>query len=712
METPPASEEVGGKAAGLFRLAAAGLPIPKTLVDPPDLARALEELGGVVAVRSSASVEDGHAHSFAGQFESVLDLREPAAVEAAVARCRAALDAPALRDYCRRAGIDPAQVRMHVIVQEMIQPELAGVAFGVNPVSGAEEVVIEAVAGVADQLLQGHVPPLPAEDPRVQRHAPAVQAAVRAAQRAFGEPLDVEFACRETGEVVLLQARPITRIGFAPELGEWTTADMRDGGVSSEACTPLMESLYDLVFQAALPGFLREIKLLDGDFDAMRHFYGRPYWNLGAVKACMAKLPGFVEREFDLDLNVEPLYEGQGRTTPLTLRTLLGALPTAFAVPRAWKRQARVAHGFLEGGWAAREARWDALELGALDDAALAQALRELIEGDYFETELAYFRTIFCASTAKQDLLEAFPDANYVALVGGLPPISHLEPTRELRAMAARGETDVTPLLSRFRHHSRRELDLRVPRWDEDRAFVEALLESYRQSPGVVDEARPRRAFEEARAQALAALPWYRRRAFLRKLERTRHFVWLREQMRDLSCRAYYQVRRLVLELARRRGLGDDAFFMSWEQLVADERGGIAAARADYESYRHFQAPHELGARFRVSFERAQGALTGIGASQGQAEGPARVARTAHEALAVEPGAILVCPFTDPGWTPALEKVAAVVTETGGLLSHAAVICREYGKPAVLGVEDATHRIKDGERLRVDGGAGVIERAG
>ena len=88
----------------------------------------------------------------------------------------------------------------------------------------------------------------------------------------------------------------------------------------------------------------------------------------------------------------------------------------------------------------------------------------------------------------------------------------------------------------------------------------------------------------------------------------------------------------------------------------------------------------------------------------------ARIARTAEEALRVEAGAILVCPFTDPGWTPALERVAAVITETGGLLSHAAVICREYGKPAVLGLPDATRRIKDGERLRVDGGAGVVER--
>ena len=77
--------------------------------------------------------------------------------------------------------------------------------------------------------------------------------------------------------------------------------------------------------------------------------------------------------------------------------------------------------------------------------------------------------------------------------------------------------------------------------------------------------------------------------------------------------------------------------------------------------------------------------------------------------MGIERGAILVCPFTDPGWTPVLDRVAAVVTETGGLLSHAAVICREYGIPAVLGVPGATTRIPDGTTVVVHGGLGSVE---
>ena len=101
--------------------------------------------------------------------------------------------------------------------------------------------------------------------------------------------------------------------------------------------------------------------------------------------------------------------------------------------------------------------------------------------------------------------------------------------------------------------------------------------------------------------------------------------------------------------------------------------------------------------------------MKGIGASQGRTEGVARIALTVEEAARVEKGAILVCPFTDPGWTPVLDRVSGVVTETGGLLSHAAVICREYGIPAVLGIRGVTSRISDGQTLIVDGGTGIVE---
>jgi pyruvate,water dikinase len=301
--------------------------------------------------------------------------------------------------------------------------------------------------------------------------------------------------------------------------------------------------------------------------------------------------------------------------------------------------------------------------------------------------------------------MDSFPEEDYPALVSALPAMKHLDPTRALREMARRGETQIAPLLKEFAHRSRRELDIRAPRWDEDPEWVKTLLKQHASAAG----SDPRPAYQAARAKALANLPWHKRRSFERKLDRLRRFLWLREEMRDLSSRMYHRIRRFVLAIAERRGLGDDIFFMSFQEIITDDRTQIGRQRERYQSFRNFKAPNEIGARFKFEGVSAQGALRGIGASRGTVRGTARVARNIEEATQAERGSILICPFTDPGWTPVLDRVVGVVTETGGLLSHAAVICREYGIPAVLGVPEATERIPDGARVVIHGSEGLVE---
>jgi pyruvate,water dikinase len=652
-------------------------------------------------VRSSVCAEDGPGLSFAGQFRTFLNLRTAGEVEVALRQCRESVSSPSVLDYCRRSDVDPLSLRMAVIVQRMVQAELAGVAFTVNPATGAEEVVIEACEGLADDLLAGRKAALPATHPLLRKHAPEIERTARAIQRHFGAPQDIEFAI-EGGRLYILQSRPITRINFAPGTGEWTNADFRDGGVSSSVCTPLMWSLYDFIWEPALKGFMHDIRLLRDDFQAGRMFFGRPYWNLGAVKQCLATLPGFVEREFDRDLSIQPGYDGNGISTPVTLRGVVRALPTLLAIPGTWRRQERLDHALLAGGFDALVRRFETIP------ADVDGAFRDLVHDAYRITETNYFRTIFCASLAKLAFMEAFPGADYAALASALPEMRHLDPTRALREMAARGETDIAPLLKRFGHHGRRELDISAPRWDEDPEWVAALLARHATAGG--SDPYPR--YAAARAQALAGLPWRKRRTFRRKLDRLRHFLWLREEMRDLSSRMYHLIRRYVLAIAGRRGLGDDVFFMTFQEIIANDRSNADRQRERYESFRNFRAPNEIGSRHVFEPARGGGALRGIAASPGTARGPARVARSIEEAMRVEAGAVLVCPHTDPGWTPLLDRVAGVVTETGGLLSHAAVICREYGIPAVLGVSQAMERIGDGARVAIHGDEGLVELEG
>jgi phosphohistidine swiveling domain-containing protein len=692
-----ASPVLGGKAERLVELQEAGFQVPPFLVSPVDLESALRQLGTPVVVRSSATCEDGPRLSFAGQFRSFLSLSNCAEVAAAIEQCRRSSQATSVRDYCRHHRVDPASLRMAVIVQRMVQPELSGVAFTVNPVTGQEEVVVEACLGLSEELLAGRTTALPSTHPLLARYRPLIERTARAIARHYGAPQDVEFAI-EGGRLYVLQARPITRIQFAPEIGIWTNADFRDGGVSSSVCSPLMWSLYELAWNHSLKMTLRELRLWEGEFPAARMFFGRPYWNLGAVKRAVSKLPGFVERDFDNDLSVAVGYDGEGLRTPVTVAGVLRAIPTLLATRRFFQRQGRFDRRFLAGGYQAVVEPYEPL------GGDVEERFGPLIQEAFLTVESNYFRTIFAASLAKLDLLTAFPEASEQSLLASLPPLRHLAPVRAVQELPARDADRLDEVITRFRYHYRQGLDLCLPRWDEDRDFVTGML---RELPPPV-AAEPRHHYQAALAAICQRVPWWRRRVLRRKLDRLRTFLWLREEMRDLSSQMYYLIRRYALEIARRRGLGDEIFFLSFADIVADDRSRIEANREVYESYRNFRAPNEIGAAYQEQPPPLGGPLRGLAASGGTAKGRACIAGSVAEAADMQAGQILICPFTDPGWTPVLDRAAGVVAETGGLLSHSAVICREYGIPAVLGVAGATTRIRHGQTAVVQGDLGIV----
>src|SRR5262249_24961956 len=160
-----------------------------------------------------------------------------------------------------------------------------------------------------------------------------------------------------------------------------------------------------------------------------------------------------------------------------------------------------------------------------------------------------------------------------------------------------------------------------------------------------------------------------------------RGYLWLREEMRNLSTRAYAQMRRFVREIGRRAALAGrlrsagDVFYLSFRegyQALDRCQRLVAEARRHHElMYRSFRPPNEVGRGFTLTpVEHAGRRLTGIGCSSGTVAGRVRVVPTLADAAKLRPGDILVCPFTDPGWTPLLNIAAGVVTETGGLLYH------------------------------------------
>jgi pyruvate,water dikinase len=268
------------------------------------------------------------------------------------------------------------------------------------------------------------------------------------------------------------------------------------------------------------------------------------------------------------------------------------------------------------------------------------------------------------------------------------------------------------------------------PRWREQPEVVAALARSTRGSPDPEDllhQAAERR--EAAERDALARLSFVRRRLFKRVLDLARAYARYREDQRYDSDRFFAAMRTYALAAGRlaveqgQLAAPDEAFMLTPEEIDAvldgrerthagGWRGLVAARRAVHE-----RAKHVLPPTFLVGDEPVAGgdegpaegeALSGMAVSPGVVEAVARVVHNLDEAARLGAGEVLVTSNTDPGWTGLFMRASGLVMETGGLLAHGAIVAREYALPAVTAVPEATARIPDGARVRVDGMAGTV----
>ncbi|MFJ3783020.1 rifamycin-inactivating phosphotransferase [Streptomyces sp. NPDC090093] len=279
------------------------------------------------------------------------------------------------------------------------------------------------------------------------------------------------------------------------------------------------------------------------------------------------------------------------------------------------------------------------------------------------------------------------------------------------------------------------EIDITRPRWRErPAALVPALLDNVRNfGPGAAE-----RRFEEGRRRALEkerdvlarlrALPDGERKAAetKRMIDRVRTFVGYREYPKyGIVSRSFVYKRALLEEAERlvRAGVlaaAEDVFFLTFQEFHEAvrtrrvDRGLIRRREEEFRAYRALTPPRVLtsdGEALNGSYRRDDvpaGALVGLPVSAGTVEGRARVVLDMEEAD-LEAGDILVTAFTDPSWSPVFVGIAGLVTEVGGLMTHGAVIAREYGLPAVVGLDGATRLIRDGQRIRVHGTDGYVE---
>jgi phosphohistidine swiveling domain-containing protein len=763
----------------------------------------------VCAVRSSATTEDLGAASFAGQHGTYYYVDETQLI-GMTRNCWASLWSKEAVSYRATQGVDHASAYMAVVVQQMVPSEISGVAFTVNPVTGArDEIVIESSWGMGAGIVDGRVTPdryvlhrdgLEVKERRIAQkrfrvsttlrkdavarvvQVPTAQSqaatlttdlvaaiarwAIRAEER-FGAPQDVEWAVTD-GHVHVLQSRPVTVSGRKDFC-------RNAGGRKYVLFKPLVENFTDpltpLTANLFLQGPLARAFVLIG---------GRVYLDVGLVRAVVPLRLTDEELARLLYLSVEGVpTEPKLSLLRLPAAILLGVVFSLIGA-NLYVRTAHLPPDFMDGFRRVAESAdgdgdlgvpdtWHGLLLGSsLRQTLLAPAGRHVMAVN--GSAARYFVWMALLKKILRCYLPDLPPDALGLLTSGSEGVLSADTGRRIWMLAreaSRNETvrrlltanppdGVLPLLRRtreasgfveqldaflatFGHRAIKEFELRSPRWEEDPAPVLGMVRNcllMESDPAEHERkvAQRRAELEHLIEEKLAVRPLERALGLRRRLiryvaDRVKYFATMRENSRFYWIMGVYITRKKILRLeARLIAEGrlkcrDDIFFLEWGEIEKLEGGAlgwpnveerIAERRREHVRLSKITPPKTIGMELAAPAVPAEPraadgtVLRGQTASPGRCEGVARVILDPTLDLELKPGEILVAPYTDPAWTPLFLTAGAAVVEVGSFLSHAGTVAREYGLPCVVDVPECTTRIRSGDRLLVDGDAGLV----
>lgn len=746
----------GGKALGLAELARAGFDVPAGFViadaDPGALPEGLQERyaalaasGASVAVRSSAAGEDGAESSFAGQYDSVLGVRDHAGLVAAVRQCVASTGSERASAYQAESGISGT---MHLVVQEMVDARAAGVVFTADPVSARRDLaVVDAVPGLGEALVDGsrasdhfEVDSTGAITARVSPARASVSdaevaevvAGARRAEQLWGRPLDLEWAIDRGGRLRWLQARPITTL--PGDLGAMDSVPAGDdhvytrcniGEMMPGAFCPLTASVsgqaieYAMQTVQVIAGFQQAYQ--DDRWLQLGYFSGHLFLDMTEGTALSAGILGNSLEQYCLSIAgrlVEELVPKAPASFPVrlvnTVRLSTFALTAGGAIRRLDKKLA---------GFAAPSAATPH-ELLAELDAAIELYNEATLTHVRSSSRAAVAANILEETAVKEAVRAGRSEDDGRSLAGDADTggrFLDLAPGDAVTwLVGGRGATsrEFADFLQRHGHRGYRELCLRDPSWGDDPdglgTIMQAMLRARRATGR---SSRPARAQDDARLSRAVRTLARMARAGAAGREATKSRMVL------VAHRLSRGYRLLGEQLA---GLGrlpdaDLVFFFDRRELpallAAEDTSAMVAAAESRRAALPFQARLEFP---DVSVGRPtpftpqapegieDGVIVGRPACSGVVEGSVRVAATVLEAQDLQPGEILVAPVTDVGWTPYFTLIAALVTDIGSSVSHGAVVAREYGLPCVVNTQGATRVLHTGDRVRVDGDRGTV----
>ena len=757
----------GNKARNLRFLARHGFAIPLTFVCTWDAfsryesgdttvlpalraeIRARLDLNLRYAVRSSADMEDSLESSFAGQFQSILNVHgEDALIDAIQSVWQAAHDA-SIQTYMQKQQQSGRQPQLAILIQEMVEPRISGVAFSRNPVTGMDEVIVEAVTGSGEALVQEGTTPhrwinkwgtwleqpesteidLDLADDIVQQ--------TRAIADARGCHVDLEWVY-DGNSIHWVQLREITAMNISIYSNR-ISREVLPGIIKPliwSVNVPLVNQAWiDVLTEIIGPNDLKPEQLAG-------HFYYRAYFNMGTLGLVFERL-GLPRDALELLLGLDieapdkPSFKPTAQTYRLLPRMVITALDKLSIVRKA-KR-------FLKD----MEGRYRAFDRDDLDTLTEQELLTEIDRlqplaelGAYYNVVIQVPGLLANRILGKQ-LAKLGVDFQTFDLTGDLDAMRDFEPNWHLaRLNQAFQELDpaiqesirqsdyetfrqlhdlepfqgmVARFLNNFGHLSDSGNDFSQRPWRETPDLILRMITNYTATESVGGN---KVKFGDVPTSGL-------RRLRLRMLyNRARRFAVYREAVSSLYTYGYGLFRNLYLALGEhfvhRNVIADseNIFFLYANEVreasQSDSTSGnhyqqlIDIRKDEIEAVREVPTPSIIYGNEAPPLDSNAGAdLRGVPTSRGHYTGPVKVLRGLQDFEKMRDGDVLVVPYSDVGWTPLYARAGAVVAEAGGILSHSSIVAREYGIPAVVSVPGAC-RLADDTIVTVDGYQGVI----
>ena len=555
------------------------------------------------AVRSSGTKEDLEEYSFAGQYNTFLNVKKRSILRKVI-ECYQSMFSEVILSYIVNNNISTENLAMSVVIQEMVPSTHSGICFTVDPVTGNDKtMLIEVGEGLGENIVSGQNKPEQyyynwyEDKVEIDENNKYISEALlkkmgkefSKIMEYFGYPCDIEFAL-VNNNLYILQARKITKIEYQGFNDLWSTADFKDGGVSASVCTPYMWSLYEYIWEYTLRKFILDSKILNelelplklGDM-----FYGRCYWNLSTVKKAMSKIVGYKERDFDDEYGITPTYEGDGETTGITPSSIIAIIRMAIAQNKIVKTREKNKEKYKDDLLHKYYYYKGMYDTNSILD--IKNTWKTLTHDDYLQSESTYFWQIFIntvhQSLNKDSLLKYIDEADYLSLIGNMNDISHLLPFYEMWDVSRIIRSDksafnywttnntnkivediksnnndyyfkeVKEVINRYGYHSDKELDVTYPCYYED---IEPIIINIKDLVNLDEEYSPEKDRERGKREYDKKLRDIKRKIGVgnyedlgKKITKIRNMLWWREEFRDVSTRFYYLIRIYTIELAK-----------------------------------------------------------------------------------------------------------------------------------------------------------------